>query len=235
MSAGGDGKDIKAHGLDGIARGINLTLGELKELGVDSFAGQGRGFANLALSGLELGHEDLQSALASFCERWEWGVRALVEEGNLFAHQVGLAAGTLHETDQYVDGMLKVAANSVAGNPYLSEDEAAKQSWGDIATSGLESMKNPDYSKESFEQAWDTSAQGWKDVQRDALTSQMMAGPIPSPLNIQESTGASDEQYEALVDEVAGPSPEERAQAAGQQPDQDANDTGTGTATGESR
>ncbi|MCD7438850.1 hypothetical protein K4B79_11520 [Streptomyces lincolnensis] len=207
------GKDIKASGLDGIAKGINLTLGELKELGVDSVAAQGRGFANLALSGLELGHEDLQAAFTSFCERWEWGVRALVEEGNLFAHNVGLAAGTLYETDQYVDGMLKVAANSVAGNPYLSEDEAAAQSWGDIATSGLDSMKNPDYSKESFEEAWATSKQGWKDAERDALTSQMMSGPIASPLNVKQWTGASDEQYGALVDEVAGPSPEERGQA----------------------
>ncbi len=164
-SAGG--KDIKASGLDAIAKGITLTLDELKELGVDSAAGQGRGFANLALSGLDLGHDDLKSAFSSFCERWEWGVRALVEEGNLFARHVGLAAGTLYESDQYVGGTLKIAANSLAGNPYLSEDEAAKQSWSDIATSGLDSMKNPDYSKESFEQAWDNSKQGWNDAGRE--------------------------------------------------------------------
>ncbi|MFF0159075.1 hypothetical protein ACFYRY_16290 [Streptomyces sp. NPDC005263] len=214
---GSGGKDIKAAGLDAIAKGINLTLDELKELGTDSFAGQGRGFAELSLSGLDLGHEDLKSALSSFCERWEWGVRALVEEGNLFAHHVGLAAGTLYETDQYVGGTLKIAANSVAGNPYLSEDEAAKQEWSDIATSGLDSMKNPDYSKESFEQAWDNSKQGWNDAGRDLMTSQMMTGPIPSPLSAQQTMGASDEQYEAVLDAAFGPSAEERTQAAPQQ------------------
>ncbi|MEU0072163.1 hypothetical protein ABZ027_21835 [Streptomyces sp. NPDC006332] len=221
MSGGGEGggKDIKAAGLDGIAKGINLTLEELKELGTDSVAGQGRGFADLALSGLDLGHEDLTSALSSFCERWEWGVRALVEEGNLFAHHVGLAAGTLYETDQYVGGTLKIAANSLAGNPYLSEDEAAKQDWSDIATSGLDSMKNPDYSKESFEQAWDNSKQGWNDAARDVMTSQAMAGPIPSPLNYQQAIGADDEQYEDLMDAAFTPSAEERAQAAAGQPE----------------
>ncbi|CAM5498803.1 hypothetical protein SALBM311S_03418 [Streptomyces alboniger] len=215
---GGGGKDIQAAGLDAIAKGINLTLGELKELGTNSFAGQGRGFSELELSGLDLGHEGLKSAFSSFCERWEWGVRALVEEGNLFAHHVGLAAGTLYETDQYVGGTLKIAANSLAGNPYLSEDEAAKQEWSDIATSGLDSMKNPDYSKESFEQAWDNSKQGWNDAGRDLMTSQMMTGPIPSPLSAQQAMGASDEQYEAAMDAAFGPSAEERAQAAAEQP-----------------
>ncbi|MFI5681631.1 hypothetical protein [Streptomyces cellulosae] len=214
---GGGGKDIQASGLDSVAKGINLALAELKELGVDSFAGQGRGFSQLALSGLELGSDDLQSAFTSFCERWEWGVRALVEEGNLFAQNVGLAAGTLYETDRYVDGFLKIGANSLIGNPYASEDEASQMGWGQIAGSGLDSFKNPDYSKESFEEAWANSKQGWKDAGRDLMTSQAMTGPIPGPLNMQQATGASDEQYEAAMDAAFGPSAEERAQAAAQQ------------------
>jgi hypothetical protein len=92
--SGDSGKDIKAAGLDEIAKGITLTLAELKDLGVDSLAGAGRGFAELSLSGLELGHEGLLSEFTSFCERWEWGVRALVNEGNNFAAGVGLSAGT---------------------------------------------------------------------------------------------------------------------------------------------
>ncbi|MFI5678786.1 hypothetical protein [Streptomyces cellulosae] len=214
---GGGGMDIQASGLNAIAKGINLALAELKELGADSFAGQGRGFSELGLSGLDVGHDELKSAFTSFCERWEWGVRALVEEGNLFAHHVGLAAGTLYETDQYVDGFLKIGANSLIGNPYASEDEASQMGWGQIAGSGLDSLKNPDYSKESFDEAWANSKQGWKDAGRDLMTSQMMTGPIPGPLNMQQATGASDEQYEGLMDAAFGPSAEERAQAAAQQ------------------
>lgn len=39
------------------------ALGELKELGMVGEAGAGRGFSDIALSGLELGHEGLTSEL----------------------------------------------------------------------------------------------------------------------------------------------------------------------------
>ncbi|MDL5203536.1 hypothetical protein [Streptomyces sp. ALI-76-A] len=212
----GGGKDIQAAGLDGIAKGINLTLGELKELGVDSMAGQGRGFSELSLSGLDLGHDDLKSAFSTFCERWEWGVRALVEEGSLFAHHVGLAAGTLYERDEYVGNSLKIAASSAWSNPHLSEDEAMRQGWGDIFGSGVDSLSNPDYSRESWDEAKVNIEQGWNDAARDVLT-QDGVGPVTSPLNLQQSTGATDEQTEAMLDAAFGPSAEERAQAAAPQ------------------
>ncbi|MFE8990170.1 hypothetical protein ACFYMI_20510 [Streptomyces collinus] len=120
---GNGGEDLQVVGLDAIAQGITLTLSELKELGMDSMAGSGRGFEKLALSGLELGHDGLTSAFKSFCERWEWGVRDLVIEGDLFARNVGLSAGTLHETDQYVEGALKIGVNSLMGNPYKEGQE----------------------------------------------------------------------------------------------------------------
>lgn len=44
--SGDAGEDIKAAGLDEIAQGITLVLGELKDLGIDSLAGAGRGFSN---------------------------------------------------------------------------------------------------------------------------------------------------------------------------------------------
>ncbi|MET8247723.1 hypothetical protein ABZV31_26950 [Streptomyces sp. NPDC005202] len=56
-------------------------------------------------------------------------MRALIVEGNNFAAGVGLSAGTLHETDQYVEGAFKVAANSLMGNPYASEDDITNMSW----------------------------------------------------------------------------------------------------------
>jgi hypothetical protein len=50
------------------------------------------------------------------------------------------------------------------------------------------------------------------DASRDMMTSQAMSGPIPSPLNVQQATGVSDEQYETFLDATFGPSAEERAQ-----------------------
>ncbi|MDX2931127.1 hypothetical protein [Streptomyces ipomoeae] len=57
-------KDLQIQGLEQIAQGITLALDELRELGMIGEASVGRGFSDLALSGLELGHEGLTSALA---------------------------------------------------------------------------------------------------------------------------------------------------------------------------
>jgi hypothetical protein len=196
----GGGKDIKATGLNEIAQGITLTLSELKGIGIDSAAGFGRGFSNLELSGLELGHDGLTSAFKSFCERWEWGVRALVGEGNHFAQAVGLSAGTLYETDQYVEGTLKIGANSLMGNPNASEDEITRMSWGELAQNNA--LAHADYSKESFDRALQNSEQGWMGL---------------NPENLHGAFGVSDSEYNQVLDDTFGPSPEERAQAAAQQ------------------
>ena len=174
--SGTGGKDIKAQGLDEIAQGITLTLTELKELGVDSLAGVGRGFSNLELSGMQLGHEDLTSKFKSFCERWEWGVRALVAEGNAFAEDVGLSAGTLYETDQYVSGTLKIAVNSQWGNPYASEDDVQKQSWHELANNAADGYARPDYSQKSFNEAWQHMKRDADNVGHDVMSAKV--GPL---------------------------------------------------------
>lgn len=175
--SGGGGKDLSAEGLALIAQGLTAALGELEELGMVGEAGAGRGFSDIALSGLELGHEGLTGEFTSFCERWEWGVRALVVEGNGFALRTGLSAGTYYETEQYVEGSFKVVANAAVGNPYASEEDVQNMGWGDIATSGA--YGGVDYSKESFDRAAPNSAQGWKDAGRDVMTSHTV-GPVPA-------------------------------------------------------
>ena len=212
----GGGKDLAADGLGLIAKGLTDALGELKELGMVGTAGAGRGFGDIALSGLELGHEGLTAEFKGFCERWEWGVRSLVNEGNGFALKTGLSAGTYYETEQYVEGSFKVVANAAVGNPYASEEEVTQMGWGDIATSGVYGG-NVDYSKESFDQAMANSAQGWKDAGRDVMTSHTV-GPLGlSPEDLYEQFGVSDAKYNQMLDDTFGPSPEERAEAAERQ------------------
>ncbi|MCS0639349.1 hypothetical protein NX801_27670 [Streptomyces sp. LP05-1] len=217
---GGGGKDLKADGLHLIAKGLTEALGELKELGMVGTAGAGRGFGDLALSGLELGHEGLTETFSSFCERWEWGVRSLVNEGNAFAVKTGLSAGTYYETEQYVEGSLKVVANAAVGNPYASEEEVTGKGWGDIATSGA--LGGADYSQESWEKAMSNSAQGWKDAGRDVMTSHTVGlAPVPvpglNPENLHSALGVSDAEYDRMLDDTFGPSPEARAEAAERQ------------------
>ncbi|GGW74079.1 hypothetical protein GCM10010503_59380 [Streptomyces lucensis JCM 4490] len=206
------GADLTTQGLGLIAKGLTDALGELKELGMIGEAGAGRGFDSIGLSGLELGHGGLTDEFKSFCERWEWGVRSLINEGNGFAVKTGLAAGTYYETDQYVGGTLKVAENAVIGNPYASEEDVENMGYGEIAKSGPWGG-DVDYSKESFEQAWDNSKQGWKDTFRDVATSQSLGPLSPGP----DMFGMTDAEYAAYLDDHFGPSPEERAKAAGRQ------------------
>jgi hypothetical protein len=214
MTAGG-GRDLQTDGLDLVTKGLTEALGELRELGTAGVAGAGRGFDAVGLSGLELGHEALAETFSSFCERWEWGVRSLINEGNAFAVRTGLSAGTYYETDEYVEGTFKIAANAVIGNPYASEDEVTGMGWGEIATSGA--AGGADYSKESFEQAWENGKQGWKDAGRDVMTSHTV-GPLGAGSeNLREALGVSDAEYDQMLDNTFGPSPEARAQAAAQQ------------------
>lgn len=206
----GPEKGIEAVGLELVAKGLTEALGELNEIGSVGLAGQGRGFSELALSSMDLGHGGLTAAMSSFCERWEWGVRSLIDEGNTFAGAVGLSAGTFYETDQYVDGAFKVAVNAATGNPFASEDEVTGMSWDELRAN--DARANPDYSRDSFEEALANSEQGWLDAQRDVLTSDVVS-PVPA----QEATGLGDAEYEALLDEQFGPSAQDRAETAERQ------------------
>jgi hypothetical protein len=213
---GGGAPDLKAEGMGLVAKGLTDALSELKELGMVGVAGAGRGFGDIALSGLDLGHEGLTETFGSFCERWEWGVRSLINEGNGFAIKTGLAAGTLYETEQYVEGTFKVVTNAAIGNPYASEDEVTQMGWGDIAKSGVWGG-NVDYSQESWDQAGENIKQGWKDAGRDVMTSRTV-GPLGlNPENLHETFGVSDAEYDQMLDDTFGPSPEARAQAAAAQ------------------
>ncbi|MFH8625747.1 hypothetical protein ACH4A8_28325 [Streptomyces vietnamensis] len=156
---------VPADALAAIAKGIDLAHSELKDLGMIGEASAGRGFSDLALSGLELGHGGLASQFKTFCERWEWGVRALTMRGNQFAVGVGLSAGSFAEHERYLKDSIKIVANAVNGNPHLSEDEVTKKSWETIRDQ--HAWDNADGSEESFRKAQEEVEQTWKNTGYD--------------------------------------------------------------------
>ncbi|MCY0944883.1 hypothetical protein [Streptomyces antarcticus] len=171
MSGGEPSLEAPAQALAEIAAGINLAHSELKDLGMIGQASAGRGFSGLALSGLELGDGGLTAEFKTFCDRWEWGVRALTLRGNGFAQGVGLSAGSYAEQEQYVKDSFKIAVNSVNGNPHLTEDEVKQMSWDKISTQTM--YDNPDYSAESFVQAHQEVKQTWQDTGYDVMDAQL--------------------------------------------------------------
>ncbi|HET6356381.1 hypothetical protein [Streptomyces sp.] len=154
-----------------IAKGINLAHSELKDLGMIGEASAGRGFSDLSLSGMELGHSGLTSEFKTFCERWEWGVRALTMRGNAFAQAVGLSAGSFAEQEQYIKDSIKIGVNSLNGNPHLSEDEVKGMSWDKISTQSA--FDGADWSAESFSEAQKEVNQTWKNTGYDVMDAQM--------------------------------------------------------------
>jgi hypothetical protein len=101
------------------------------------------------------------------------------------------------------------------GNPNASEDEITQMSWGELAQNNA--LAHADYSKESFDQALQNSEQGWKDAGRDVMTSHTLGPMGLNPENLHSAFGVSDSEYNQVLDDTFGPSPEERAQAAAQQ------------------
>lgn len=180
-----------ADALAAIAKGIDLAHAELKELGFTGVASTGRGFSDLALSGLELGHGGLTSEFETFCERWEWGVRALTLQGNGFAQEVGLSAGSFAEQEQYIKDTIKIGANSLNGNPHLSEDDVKKMRWDTVRDQHM--WDNANWDPESFRDADKEVRQTWKNTAYDVEDS-MLDG--------LERSGALDPERRDGIDEA---------------------------------
>ncbi|WP_406095150.1 hypothetical protein [Streptomyces sp. NBC_01013] len=206
MSGGGAGDlHIDPASVKKITSGLRAAVDELEAIGSGTGAVLGKGVSGLSMTGMEAGHYGLSVTFEDFCERWEWGVRALVQDANAIAAKLGLSAGVLWEEEKYIEGTLKIVVNAGVGNPNASEADIVKQGWGDVLTPDYLS---PDYSPESFQRAGDEAGQTWKDTGR-ALVTEGNGGRQANQLN--DLLGVDQEAFDRQVDETFGPSPEERA------------------------
>ena len=201
---GGGQPDLRVQGLGLIAEGINKALSELDSLGtVKGWAGAGRGFTGLEMDGKDAGDDHLGAMLHTFCERWQWGVRALIDEGNAFAEAMGLAAGTFHQTDDYVKDSLKIAYNSVVGDPFASNDQVAGESLDQIN----HSVMTTGYGEKDRENLLHSVKETGRGMAWDVATSEGVPGdPLSSALS--GLAGPSDEDRDAAVEKVLGPRPQ---------------------------
>lgn len=157
------GFDTTPEALAQAAKGINQVIGELSGMGVAGTGDVGRGFSQLDLTGMQLGNAGLKGALDTFCDRWSWGVRTLVQDANVIAEQLGLAAGEYHDVDAQVMGALKQFGGSFLADPHLTGDQIQNQSWKQMAHQAT----TPDYSGKSFEQTKADAEQTWKSEAKD--------------------------------------------------------------------
>ncbi|UUN27460.1 hypothetical protein [Streptomyces sp. FIT100] len=157
-----------------ITEGLRGAVAELREIGTAGGASMGAGFGELSMTGMESGHSGLAGDFEDFCERWEWGVRGLVQDAGVLAAQTGIAAGALWEEDQYLQGAFKVGANAVYGNPHANEGDIEKKAWGEVFSADV---YQPDYSGESFRKADQDMDGTWSDT-GDKLGSEGWIGSL---------------------------------------------------------
>jgi hypothetical protein len=158
-----DGYQVDPQALQETAKGINDAIAELKTLGFVGEAMEGRGFGNIILGSDQLGHPGLASSFSDFTDRWGWGVRALIQDGNEIARRLGLSAGMYWEQEQYTEGALKDAVTSAMGNPHLTDEQAEQRSWSQTMSDNPvnDDLLHADYSAESSRQANADIAKTW--------------------------------------------------------------------------
>ncbi|GHC65569.1 hypothetical protein [Streptomyces cinnamoneus] len=198
MSGGGGGDGIEASkaALRDVAKSINAAIGEMKTVSGPGAAAVGRGFDELALSGLVAGHEGLAASLKTFCNRWDWGVRALVQDASEFAHRVGLAAGYYQEVDQYLKDTFKVTVNAAMGNPHLTEDQVEAMSVKDVlADNPVTAIRDADYSDESFATAGKNAKESWSRTVDDLKSSTVVPGSPQSGYKLARDVASKIEDY----------------------------------------
>ncbi|GAA2283989.1 MULTISPECIES: hypothetical protein [Kitasatospora] len=164
------GYRVDPEALKQTAAGINGAIDELKSIGIAEGAEVGRGFTNLELTGMQAGSLDVKATLDEFCERWSWGVRALVQTGSEIAEKLHLSAGLYHDQEQYVSGVAKDVTNAALGNPNLTREQVEGQSWGKtLSDNPYTQARDADYSAESYRYASVHSQATWKAAEADLL------------------------------------------------------------------
>ncbi|MDH6145423.1 hypothetical protein P3T35_007478 [Kitasatospora sp. GP30] len=183
-----DSYQVDPTALNETAKGIGDAIGELKKLGIAEGAEVGRGFSNIALTGMQVGNGDLQGALQNFCDRWSWQVRRLVHDGNDIAQKLHLSAGRYYDQEQYTSGALKDLANAAIGNPDLTDKQVEGESWDTVlGNNPYTQIRGADYSQQSLNQAMLDSKAAWESTGADMLNS----NPELKALNELPGNGAA--------------------------------------------
>ncbi|MER7517087.1 hypothetical protein [Streptomyces sp. NPDC126499] len=185
----GNDPDLQASddALAQIVKGIDKAHGELKDLSLGQSAVTGRGFSKLALTGVQLGHRGLAEQLQTFCERWGWGVRGLMQKATGFTAALGLSAGAFGEQERYVKDTFKIVVNAGNGNPHLSEDEVKQKSWDELQRQSP--YDGADWSPESFSQAQGNVERTWRDTAADVQDG-IIGSPVEARMRDRLEPGA---------------------------------------------
>lgn len=175
--------------LSQVTKGLKAAIDELEQFGSRTGSLMGSGVGELTLSKMEAGDAGLADDFEDFCDRWEWGVRALVQNADGLAERLNLSAGRVFEEDEYQAETWKVGLNAVAGNPHASEEEVtgAKTGYGDILKQNL----RPDQGTQETNQQ---ITQEWQDT-KHAVTTEGAGGAVADRWAGQGQQGGQSQRH----------------------------------------
>ncbi len=204
------GYQVNPASLQETAKGINDTISNLKSLGVAGTADAGRGFSDMELTGMQVGHAGLMNGFNDFCNKGSWGVRTLVQDGNQFASTLNLNAGSYADMEQYASGTFKDLYSDALGNPDLTDQQVESESWGTVlADNPINDVMHPDYSAASAAKARADISATWKAEGRDVMNG--FEGMNQTLAN-QAGVGA---QFNQAENDMFGPAPDADSAPAG--------------------
>ena len=127
--------------------GINGVINGLADTGVgsDYSAAIGRGYGDLDLDGRTIGHADPKSGLGEYCDRWEWGVRALVTGAAEISKGLGLGASHYEREEKWAGDQLKNFTMDVIGDPSLTPEDLKTMSWGNLWEHNKNAITDPQW------------------------------------------------------------------------------------------
>jgi hypothetical protein len=100
-----DGFRVDLPALEQASAGINMTLEDLTLAKVDTLDGTSSVY----------GHDDLASAVADFCDRWEIGVEHLATDGQEVAERLSQSVQDYRKADTAAAGRFNGILQSVTG------------------------------------------------------------------------------------------------------------------------
>lgn len=74
MGGGAEDLRVDRESVQRITNGLRTAVSELRDVGTGTGAVLGKGFSELAMTGMEAGHHGLSVDFEDYCERWEWGL-----------------------------------------------------------------------------------------------------------------------------------------------------------------
>ena len=142
-----DDLHVEPSDLDKASAGINGVIDGLADTGVgsDYSAALGRGYGDLDLDGRTIGHADPKSGLEEYCDRWEWGVRALVTGAAEISKGLGLGASHYEREEKWAGDQLKNFTMDLIGDPNLTPDQVKEMSWGDLWEHNKNAITDPQW------------------------------------------------------------------------------------------